>query len=202
MANLSDAWGWYHFDFTKTNLNTPAKRKQWLKQLSDFLLYDTSSDCKKDFKPIVTYFTELRLDDLSDADYETTMTVAFTATGRWSYQNNMEFFDSPQMPQLRDHMLSIDGLTMTVEFQDIEGCEYMEDTHRITISEGKLTHLSDNNTSWQTIYPKKYLELGLGEAYCAVNHFVDADDLTDAQFDEVLKMDKETFFEWLRNFNN
>lgn len=199
MANLSDAWGYYHFDFSKTGLDTPAKRKQWLNQLSDFLLYG-DLDCK-DGKMMVTYYTELRLDDLSDADYETTMTVGFTATGCWSYQNNMEFFDSPQMPQLRDHMLSADGLEMTVEFQDLEGFDYIDDAHIITVNNGTILHTSDNHASYQTIYPKKYLELGIGDDFCAVNHFVDADALTDSQFYEVLEMDKETFFEWLRNFD-
>lgn len=198
MANISDAWGDYHFDFSKTQLNTPALRKAWLEKLSDILMYHTRTNSNgEDVKFQVEYFTELRLDDLSDDDYKEEVTVGFGAAGRWSYQNNMSWFaDSKNMEHLYNHMLSADGLVMTVEFEDIEGYQYIRDAHQIIVENGKITHLKDEDAKWENIYPKKYLELGIGDELDAVNHFICADDLTDEQFERILTMSEEEFNNW------
>lgn len=198
MANLSDAWGDYEFDFTKTNLTTPALRKAWLAKLADLLMYRTSVSANGiEQKTMVEYNTELRLDDLADDEYTDITRVKFTATGRWSYQNNMRFFtNSDGMAKLYAHMLSADGLVMTVEFEDIEGYQYIQDTHQIIVENGKITHIEDEDAKWESIYPKKYLELGIGDAFDAVNHFINADDLTDEQFERILTMSEEEFDNW------
>lgn len=199
MANLSDAWGDYEFDFTKTNLNTPALRKAWLERLSDLLIYhiyDDENGVEK--KGGAEYITELRLSDLADDEYTDITRVEFVATGRWSYQNNMRFFtNSDDMAQLYAHMLSADGLVMTVYFQDMEGSQYIKDTHQLIIKDGHITHLEDKNAKVEIIYPKRYLELGIGDEYDAVSHFLsEVDDLTDEQFDRILTMTAEEFDNW------
>lgn len=198
MANLSDAWGDYEFDFTKTNLNTPALRKAWLAKLADLLMYRTSTANGIEQKTMVEYNTELRLSDLADDEYTDVLTVEFQATGRWSYQNNMRFFtNSDGEPDLHAHMLSADGLVMTVSFEDMEGSQYIKDTHQLIIKNGHITHLEDKNAKVEIIYPKRYLELGIGDEYDAVSHFLsEVDDLTDEQFERILTMSAEEFDNW------
>ena len=199
MANLSSAWGNYKFDFTKTNLNTPTLRKAWLNQLSDLLMYQTYIDKNGvEQKYLVEYLTELRLDDLADDEYTDIITVEFTATGRWSYRNNMKFFtDEDGSADLYAHVLSADGLVMTVDFKDLESDTYIKDTHQLIIKDGHITHLEDKNSIIETIYPKRYLELGIGDEYDAVSHFLsEVDDLTDEQFNRILTMSAEEFDNW------
>lgn len=198
MANLSDAWGDYEFDFTKTNLTTPALRKAWLAKLADLLMYRTSTANGIEKKTMVEYNTELRLSDLADDEYTDVLTVEFQATGRWSYQNNMRFFtNSDGEPDLHAHMLSADGLVMTVYFEDMEGSQYIKDTHQLIIKNGHITHLEDKNAKVEIIYPKRYLELGIGDEYDAVSHFLsEVDDLTDEQFERILTMTAEEFDNW------
>ena len=199
MANLSTAWGNYKFDFTKTNLNTPTLRKAWLEQLSDLLMYHTYTDKNGvEKKYLVEYRTELCLDDLANDEYTDIITVEFTAIGRWSYQNNMKFFtDEDGSADLYAHVLSADGLVMTVDFKDLEGDTYIKDTHQLIIKDGHITHLEDKNAIIETIYPKRYLELGIGDEYDAVSHFLsEVDDLTDEQFNRILTMSAEEFYNW------
>lgn len=120
------------------------------------------------------------------------------ATGRWSYQNNMKFFtNSDGEEKLYNHMLSADGLVMTVYFEDVEGDTYIKDTHQLSVKDGHITHLEDKNAKVEIIYPKRYLELGIGDEYDAVSHFLsEVDDLTDEQFERILTMTAEEFDNW------
>lgn len=193
MANISDAWGEYHFNFSKTQLTTPALRKAWLEKLSDILMY-----CDSHRKEIVTYYTELRLNDLSDDDYAEETAVEFNGAGKWVYHNNINFFtNSETMSELYQHMLSAEGLVISIEYQDIEGGQYIHTCHEVEVKDGKVFHTEPSDAEWEDIYPKKYLEMGLGDAYEAVSYFLaEVDDLTEEQFEQVLEMDADDFENW------
>lgn len=191
MANISDAWGDYQFDFTNTALQTAGERKAWLEKLANMLKFDDG------WQP--DYYTDLYLSELADDEFTPVTHVEFGGSGRWNYQNNLQWFHDGVYPSLTEHLLAVDGLIMTINYNDLEEFDYIQATDIIKVADGKVIYIADENPHHEIIYPKRYLELGIGDAVDAVNHFTNGDELSDDEFWQVLEMDKEQFLQWMND---
>lgn len=190
MANLSSAWGTYTFDFSNTALSR-EQQMQWLKALSDLLLYGEVVEEGQPEPLMVTYFTELWLTQDQTSDIKR---FSFAGTGRWAYQNNLQWFITDR--DLESMLLQANGLVMTVDFQDLTEDQYIRGNYIFVVMDGMIAYTSDESVQWENIYPKRYLELGIGDKEDAVSHFIDISELTDEQIDQICEMDQEEFDRW------
>lgn len=190
MANLSSAWGTYTFDFSNTALSR-EQQMQWLKALSDLLLYGEVVEEGQPEPLMVTYFTELWLTQDQTSDIKR---FSFAGTGRWAYQNNLQWFITDR--DLESMLLQANGLVMTVDFQDLTEDQYIRGNCTFVVMDGMIAYTSDESVQWENIYPKRYLELGIGDKEDAVSHFIDIGELTDEQIDQICEMDQEEFDRW------
>lgn len=114
MANISDAHGRYLFNFTNTKLVKDPQAKQAFINTLHNLTSQYSSDGN-----YRQYYTNFDIESLDlDAYNHATVEVNFNGCGRWWYLSNLEWYCNA--PELRDHLLTCDGLIMTVSYHDME----------------------------------------------------------------------------------
>lgn len=113
MANISDAYGSYIFDFTKTGIATDAKAKKAFIST----LHNLTCQCSDGFQH--QYFTDFHLDMLHEEEYnQGVINVPFEGCGRWWYTANVHWYTTDET--LRDHLLTCEGLVMTASYLDAE----------------------------------------------------------------------------------
>lgn len=200
MANTSSAFGRYHFDFSNTKLkgDTPAQ-KELLLRLADALEYNEISSGEK--FPL-TYATRLDLqsEQISGDEHY----ISFTADGRYSYQNNLEWFSSDD--SIAETISDIDGLTISIDYTDYEfgmmqilidgGC-------LIKVENGEVIIVHDEH-DWEDLTPKTYFEAKCGDFWDMVHEFsLDEFDLTDEQLKQIAQMDDDELTKhWQEEFKN
>ncbi|WP_274585833.1 hypothetical protein V9W64_10650 [Neisseria leonii] len=172
MANYSNATGTYRLDFTNCKVNGEAMNA-WFLKLRDkleSLHYSTRFEPAKVFG-LVLY-------------------VPFSGIGRWAYSNNLEWFIEDD--ELSPILSEMDGLKMTVEYQDEEfGIGFIgKGVFEITVIDGVPTQTGDE---WEedTVYPQSLLKFGYGEEYVR-----DCLNLTGDELEQVRNMGSEEWEMW------
>lgn len=194
MADYSDTFGSYHFDFIKSHLN-PDEQIDFIKKLGETLTYVDFGNGEKCWLEAYTLFDE---DSLSTSD--DTTDVLFSGSGRWAYHNNLEWFKTEE--DIVNHLKTAGSLTIHIEYTDILQDTYCQGQAVVTVFQaGEQTRIqvSIRDEDWQDFYPKRYLELDVGDYYDCINHFnleEYSENISDEEIGEVMKMDYDTFCEW------
>lgn len=183
MADYSDTFGSYHFDFTKSHLN-PDEQIDFIKKLGEI-----GEKCWRD---AFTYFDDSSL-NAKDGKVE----VLFSGSGHWAYHNNLEWFKTEE--DILNHLKTAENLTIHIEYTDVLQDTYCQGQAVVTVfkaGEQDRIQVSIRDENWQDLYPKRYLELEIGDLSDCVNHFDLPDDISDEEIDEVMGMDYDAFDKW------
>lgn len=198
MANISSVFGSYVFNFEHTKLSgNQTAQAEWLENLAELLQFTYTANGEL---IEVVYATRFEIDCISQSNNETT--VPFTADGRWSYTNNISWFES--QADINSLLLELDGLQIHIDYVDYEfGMMQILPNGDVSIQvTNNQVVITDNNDGWQDLTPKSYLDSACGDFCDMLSEFsLDEYDLTDEQLHQIAKMDDETFnHHWQDNF--
>ena len=151
MANSSTAYGTYEFDFKEVKASN-EDRLAWLKMLG-VLLYDTAA--------YDTYFPSLS--DISVDDVSESVSLDFEGTGRWTYRNNIDWFQS--FDKLKELMLSMDGLRIDIFYKEYEsGGNFVSRGNYVVRVENKEVFVDDTDIEEDELNKKNFVEWEFGSA--------------------------------------
>lgn len=119
MANISDAYGTFNFDFSKTG-KTESEVLEWLKFFADEL--------GKWGYPTTLYTSEIPKEDSLDIS---NVVISFSAEGRWSFATNLN-----DLANDREIFKDIDNLDIVVAYEEGESTWHAKDTVRLTVRSG------------------------------------------------------------------
>lgn len=152
MANISDAHGTYFFNFTHTKLvKDPQAKQTFISTLHTLTSqYDGDGKCRQ-------YYTDFDVETLdTDTCSYPTVEVSFNGCGRWWYARNLEWYCND--PTLRSHLLTCDGLIMTVSYYDMESVFYEAEV-TIVVRDGDVMIVSSDISSYE-LTPEREVEFG------------------------------------------
>lgn len=152
MANISTAHGSYLFNFTHTKMVKDPHAKQAFINTLHTLTSQYGGDGHYN-----EYYTDFAIETLNlDACNHAEISVPFDGCGRWWYARNLEWYCNT--PELRDHLLTCDGLVMTVSYHDMES-EFCVGEVQIVVRDGDVQIVSSDISTYE-FTPERAVEFG------------------------------------------
>lgn len=147
MANISDAFGHFIFDFSKSHLLN-EEIPEWLQAFAE------------EITPNGDYGTCLQLDKTTETE-SNTFYVPFGGSGRWNYETTLkaEFLDLDDSDYLNKLLEKVGNLEIKVAYTDYEsGVGFiLQQLSKITIAKGQVKDITHSLLWEQNLTPFMYI---------------------------------------------